>query len=128
MACWWLQIKSVTVHPQVLHSMMTGRLGGKKSLNMYGMHVLGQKYTFFMRFSTTIFHANIQLNKTFISRRPVDGLGCLGLFGQIALLTAKEKYVQVLKYRTHWLCAENYKIPIIRSLFFYPALRWSCLG
>lgn len=49
-----------------------------------------------------IFHANIQLNKTFISRRPADGLGCCSLFrffGQIALITAKEKYVQVLKNR-----------------------------
>lgn len=49
-----------------------------------------------------IFHANIPLNKTFISRRPVDGPGCcglFGLFGQFALLRAKEKYVQVLKNR-----------------------------
>lgn len=75
----------------------------KNSLNMYGIHVLEHRCTFFLRFSPSVLHANVQLNKTF------KKLDCnwwtlvLWVLGQITSLTAEEKYVYWNDRMNKWM-------------------------
>lgn len=57
----------------------------KNSLNTYGIHVLGYRCTFFLRFSPSVFHVNVQPDEAFISWTLA-----LWVVGQITIPTAAE--------------------------------------
>lgn len=57
---------------------------------MYGIHVLEHRCTFFLRFSPSVLHANVQLNKTFKSWTAIDGLWCCGFLEKSLHLQLKK--------------------------------------